>query len=337
MLIYSSSQLLWKCSSGYQADGGLTQPNHGDSRSWYRIDDSGLITYDDGSKMTEEGRNLIFGEIWEDIVQESARRKLTVPGDKLNALEGIVQELRRITRDECLAGLWRSRLVSELAWYQDASNNDSDSMIWNSERSCPSWSWTKTDGSLSFSHAENSAVVVLAAMITRNETVGEHPNLRLVVEGSIVLRAPMSTLPLDQSLPTFKFPNPGSSKQAFSNSIYLDGALTNPDFLPETVDGTPIIPARVDMRFMELSWGKMSGYQNVAQESRGLVLLPVADRPNTYRRSGFFVVGLEYDPEEVGGDTNLLATLSFGPKHVLPTEFGKIWKASLREEVVTII
>jgi len=88
---------------------------------------------------------------------------------------------------------------------------------------------------------------------------------------------------------------------------------------------------------MELSWGEFSGRQNVAQESRGLVLLPVADRPNTYRRTGFFVVGLEYDPDEVGGDTNLLAMLSFEPKNVLPTEFGKIWKASLKEEVVTII
>jgi len=230
MLIYGSSQLRWKCNYGYQADGGLAPPNHRDSRRSYRIDDSGLITYDDGSKMTEEGKNLIFGDIWQGIVQESARRELTVPGDKLNALEGIVQELRRITRDEYLAGLWRSSLVSELSWYQDASNSDSNSMIWNSERSCPSWSWTKTDGPLSFSHAENSAVVILAAMITRNETVGEHPNLRLVVEGSITLRAPMSTLPLDQSLPTFKFLNPGSSKQAFSNVSYLDGTLTNPDF-----------------------------------------------------------------------------------------------------------
>ena len=104
---------------------------------------------------------------------------LTVSGDKLNALEGIVQELRLQTGDEYLAGIWTKRLVNELSWYRYDPRKGSQALKCNTERTCPSWSWIKTDSPVSFSHAENSNVEVEYARILRNEKVSR----RLIVDG----------------------------------------------------------------------------------------------------------------------------------------------------------
>ena len=336
MLIYGSAQLLWKCTAGEQADGGLSNSNVSrDIRTSYQIDEKGVMIGLDGDIITPSHKKLIFRLMWERLVQESAQRALTVPGDKLNALDGIVQDIRRQTGDEYLAGLWRQSFVDQLAWYQDASRTDSDDLLWSRERSCPSWSWIKTDGPLRFACDRTASAVVEEAKVTRHEITGEHPDSRLVVEGSITLRAPLSTLPIEQIIPTFKFLNSGSSRQTFTNVLYLDGGLTNPDFISESVDGSMQLLVREDMRFLELNRGKIAS-NVMSEESRGLVLLPVEGQPNTYRRSGFFVVALEYDVDQIG-QPNLIMMLSAEPRNMQPTDFGIEWTASLVEEVVTII
>jgi hypothetical protein len=99
-----------------------------------------------------------------------------------------------------------------------------------------------------------------------------------------------------------------------------------------------LIGAPPDMRFLELSWGKQDGNQNIANESRGLVLVPldVEGRNDVFRRVGFYIVALEEDLERKQG--NLVSMLSFGSEggNVTPTEFGKLWKASLKRESVII-
>ncbi|TAQ91339.1 hypothetical protein B7494_g308 [Chlorociboria aeruginascens] len=337
MLIYSSGQLSWRCRTRVQVDGGVTKSNtYWNIKDTYRFDENGEMIYDDGSKVPDSGKDFIFGTMWRDIVGELSSRTLSVAADKLNALEGIVQELRLQTGDEYVAGLWKQHLVSQLSWYQDPTRVGSESMLWSKERSCPSWSWIKTDGPVSFSYAENSRVEVKYVKILRNEMVGDYPNLRLEVDGGVMLRAPMSTLPITESLPKFRFPAPGHSHFAFTNVIFPDGALTNPELLVQTVSGEPVISAPHTLRFLELSWGKKDGKQNIADESRGLVLLPIKTiegRENVYQRVGFFVVALEEDREE----DNVVTLLSLEPRDVRPTAFGTVWKRSLKEEVALII
>jgi hypothetical protein len=337
MLIYGSRQLLWTCYAGVQVDGGLT----GSNLAWghkniIRANEMGEMVDFNGNRVSEDERMVILGKVWRDIVQQSSRRALTVAGDKLNALDGIVQELRRQAGGEYLAGLWKQRLVSELSWYQDSTHNGWESMLCNTERTCPSWSWISTDGPVSFSYAGNSRVMVEDAKIVRSKLIGEYPNSRLVVDGTITLRAPMSTLPIAQSLPYFTFPTGDMSRLAFTNVIFPDGALTNPEFTIQTVNGEPQIVAPDDLRFLELSWGKEEGSQNMASESRGLALVPVQSedgRKDVFQRIGYFIVALEQGLDMEG----LVYSASAEPGNVMPTEFGKLWRNNLREERVLII
>jgi hypothetical protein len=338
MLIYGSAQLLWKCSTGVLVDGGVPGSNSSrELKNSYRTDEKGDMVWDDGTRVTDSGKELIFGRMWRDIVRESSRRVLKYPEDKLNALEGIVQEFRRQTGDEYLAGLWKSRLVGDLSWYQNPTHKGEEFIKLNTERDCPSWSWIKTDGPVSHSYAENSRVVVKHAQVDI-EIVPEGTKRRLVVEGGITLLAPMSTLPIMQALPNFKFLTKGCSRLAFTNVIFPDGAATNPEFSVEETNGDVLIGAPPDMSFLELSWGKQDGNQNIANESRGLVLVPldVEGRNDVFRRVGFYIVALEEDLERKQG--NLVSMLSFGSEggNVTPTEFGKLWKASLKRESVII-
>jgi hypothetical protein len=336
MLIYGSAQLLWICREEVQVDGGIKGSNSNvNIRNSYRINERDEMIYDDGSRATDSGKEFIFQNLWQDLVQESSRRTLTVSGDKLNALEGIVQELRLQTGDEYLAGIWRKRLVSELSWYQYDPRKGSQALKCNTERTCPSWTWIKTDGPVSFSHAENSNVEVEYARILRNEKVSR----RLIVDGYVRLLAPMSNLPISECAPHFIFQYPGSARRAFTNMIFPDGGFENGVFEVDIVNGEKKTSAPLDMRFLELSWGKQDGSQDIANESRGLVLVSanIKESPEIYRRVGFFVVALEEDLEKKRG--NLVSMLSFGPEagNVTATEFGKVWKANLKVEEVTLV
>lgn len=334
ILIYGSSQMTWRCREGFQCDGGLVKRDH---RWTSQV--SAMDSLEEFSQRgTSSSRQIIMRSLWRDVVTEASRRALSVASDKLNAVEGIVQELRRMTGDEYLAGLWLQRLPSDLSWYQDPTHRGSESLLLTKERTCPSWSWISTDGPVSFSFAENSEVAVEAAEIIRNEITGQHPNSRLRVDGAIQLRAPMSTLPIDQTLPNFMFPGPEQSRLAFTNVIYPDGALTNPYVDVQDLNGQPQIMLPDDLRFLELSWGKQDGQQNTASESRGLVLVPgrsVDGRTDVYERFGFFFVALEEDVD--AKSQGLILSLSVEPGNVRMTEFGRIWKESLKEEVVIII
>jgi hypothetical protein len=90
-----------------------------------------------------------------------------------------------------------------------------------------------------------------------------------------------------------------------------------------------------------LSCGKQDGSQDIANESRGLVLVSanIEESPEVFRRVGFFVVALEDDLEKKRA--NVMSMLSFAPENetgnVTATEFGKVWKANLKVEEITLI
>jgi hypothetical protein len=58
------------------------------------------------------------------------------------------------------------------------------------------------------------------------------------------------------------------------------------------------------MRFLELSWGKEDGNQDIVNESRGLVLVLVniEGRSDVFWRAGFYIVALEEDLERKHGN-----------------------------------
>lgn len=72
--------------------------------------------------------------MWINIVETYSRSSLTVPSDKLVALSGIAKRLRSMTKDQYVAGMWRSCLQLYLLWCVDAEKKVNDYRA-------PSWSW----------------------------------------------------------------------------------------------------------------------------------------------------------------------------------------------------
>jgi hypothetical protein len=85
-------------------------------------------------------RNL---KIWADIVTMYQKCDFTFESDKLVALAGVIKMAEKQTGDECLAGLWKSRLLFYLGW----SNRDQQrSRIPGVDT--PSWSWMSMKGAV---------------------------------------------------------------------------------------------------------------------------------------------------------------------------------------------
>ncbi|SMR49415.1 unnamed protein product [Zymoseptoria tritici ST99CH_3D1] len=82
-----------------------------------------------------------------DLVRDYSRRRLTYEDDRLPAISGLASRFETYTKDEYLAGLWKSDLLRGLAWLcEEASVMDKNyalRAIPSSEPSLPppSWSW----------------------------------------------------------------------------------------------------------------------------------------------------------------------------------------------------
>lgn len=351
-LIYGSSQLLFQCRTHIQSDGGLPPSNSSyNFQDDYRANTNGRLLNKDGTQVTPESTKKIHTFAWSSIVKEASRRNLTVAGDKLDSLAGIAQEITLQTGYTYLAGFWRETLLHDLSWHQSPTfqpEQDTPPLNWTQARHCSSWTWIKTDGPISFSHAENTSCDILHAEILQHEKKidpDDPQQPKLYVGGPLRLRAPISTLPLMEMLQHFQIAERETRHKAFANTIFPDGGLETNPYLCYSHTPTYNENGRVGviipptLRFLELSYGKEDGVQNIAAESRGLVIMPL-ERPGTegvYRRIGFYIVALEEDSKWEGkGVSNMMMVPGF-VADVRPTAFGARWRGGLRFEQVTIV
>jgi len=86
-------------------------------------------------------------ELWHGIVELYTSCNLTYTTDKLVALSGVAKLMEQALDDEYCAGLWRSRLVTELFWFGPLSNQGLS--LRPSPYRAPSWSWACLDGHIS--------------------------------------------------------------------------------------------------------------------------------------------------------------------------------------------
>ena len=242
------------------------------------------------------------------------------------------------TDNEYFVGLWREHAIEGLSWYQSLAAKGADDVLFNQNRTCPSWSWAGVDGPLFFSVGENVTATVEDIIITKNEIRGVAPHAaNLVVEGEITLQAPISSLQPYETLGEFAFFKETSIPQAFCNILYIDDGLSNPGVNVSVIVTQPTITLPDGLRFLELSRGKWDGSQNFAMESRGLLIVPVEGKEKTYRRAGFFVVALEYDVDMAASGQNPTFYMTVEQRNVRPTAFGETWIKSLEVDTVTLV
>jgi hypothetical protein len=130
VLHYGRDQLMWECNS---------QPLTSETGETQSRNDVAIRIFGNTYVDSDLGRR----NIWEAIVEEYTRRKITYSRDRLPAVSGIASKLRLdgIRHGRYVAGLWEEDLDFQIAWRADIDGN------WPSweytEPNCqiPTWSW----------------------------------------------------------------------------------------------------------------------------------------------------------------------------------------------------
>jgi hypothetical protein len=98
---FAEDQLYWECSEGLESEDGL--------RSFPVRPSIGVDGH--GGDWNES-----LGRLWQTLVEDYNRRLMANEADKLVAISGIVSTLADIVEDKYYAGIWESRLWSDLLW-----------------------------------------------------------------------------------------------------------------------------------------------------------------------------------------------------------------------------
>ncbi|KAK0649864.1 heterokaryon incompatibility protein-domain-containing protein [Cercophora newfieldiana] len=101
------------------------------------------------NEILRQGKDMTasdFHKSWRRIFNDYASRDLSDPGDRLNALTGVISVIEEARGEKCMFGHWPSLMPSSLAWQHLYPRK-----IW--ERACadvPSWSWAAWDATCWF-------------------------------------------------------------------------------------------------------------------------------------------------------------------------------------------
>jgi hypothetical protein len=147
----------------------------------------------DSSVQRERDREtrLIQDQFWGNIVVDFSRRRATLREDRLPALAGIADQLEVVWKDTYLAGVWKSRLVGNLAWI--ASNAKIPSQT--DPYLAPSWSWLSIeDSEIVFNLMESTDAEVLACSA---EPLYHSARLGQLKGGTLILRAAVASAPIE--------------------------------------------------------------------------------------------------------------------------------------------
>lgn len=139
VLHFGKRQLFWECRKGLASE---MHPKGVPSVAWVTERDSTLVNARSSFQAAVENKTWLRND-WKSIVITYSRANLTVASDKLVALSGIATEVQRITSDDYLAGLWRSDLINQLAWYVENWSG-----VKPQAYRAPSWSWASVDGQI---------------------------------------------------------------------------------------------------------------------------------------------------------------------------------------------
>lgn len=149
ILHFGSEQLFWECCNLQASEAfPFGKPTIGQRSEYASINVfKGPAT--EASRLQSLDRNARYlyltglQEDWRRIVRVYTRAALTEERDKLVAISALAREMRVVTNDDYLAGLWRTSLVDDLLWYAVHGKRP------KSYRA-PSWSWASIDGPVDY-------------------------------------------------------------------------------------------------------------------------------------------------------------------------------------------
>ncbi|KAH4164750.1 hypothetical protein HBI24_171850 [Parastagonospora nodorum] len=185
---FTDYQLVWECRSVQQSETGDFNDD------WTKPDLSRDIGFSvpERTKYPFKYPHTETGNTWQFVVSQYSQLQLTHASDRLPAIAAIVQRRMRARKDDLyIAGMWKSTLLVDSAWYRYPDQEDLE----RPDYTQPTWSWTSVPGAVLF------------------YKVSVHPSTRLVdvqyravgpshvgrfAEASILLRGMMLTAKLKE-------------------------------------------------------------------------------------------------------------------------------------------
>lgn len=97
---------------------------------------------------------------WRAVVAAYSKTALTYAQDRSVAISGIAKEFQSLLKDDYLAGMWKSNIVSNLLWHvDDYAENIVDVRSKDLENTSPSFSWLSLENAVRLGSEENAATL----------------------------------------------------------------------------------------------------------------------------------------------------------------------------------
>jgi hypothetical protein len=87
---------------------------------------------------------------WHDVVGIYSRLDMTKPGDKLIAIDGVAQFMKRTRESRYWAGLWEDSFISDLLWTVAVGDSWSTRPLRPTDWRAPTWSWASVDRQVAY-------------------------------------------------------------------------------------------------------------------------------------------------------------------------------------------
>lgn len=291
---FATDQLYFECMNQFKSEDGLLE------RMRYHTD---VLRLSDG---IEHYRPKAFIDTplsrWASIMYDYGKREGS-PSDKALAISNVARAFQPLVNDEYVAGHWRGTLLETLCWAARRACKIADSV--------PSWSWLSIHGVPSVRPrdmlGEGTAVTELASINDIKVVLADSGNpYGCVTEASIFLDVPV--VPMEQfetegyrGMTVFKVRPAGGNADGFmppfDDQMSLD---TDPGEFPGLL---ALIIGVIDRRTCTERTCKPS------QSVYGLLVVPVDDDSQRYKRVGMFITTASHFEPLVFADLHRLITL----------------------------
>jgi hypothetical protein len=214
MIHYAKCQLFWECKSALLSECGK------DELSIENTSFNPFNPYDFPFKFEISHAD----RSWQRLVESYTAMKFTRSSDVLPALAGIVaREMLRRPDDIYVAGMWKSSLLDDLAFWNLGNARE--------VTSGPSWSWSSYEGKCIWSEYDRLPTLSLVALNFTSvgpANIGDVINASIKLKGPVVMAKAVENQGHDLDLQLVKGPVMGDGT---TMSIYLplDQNLIRPD------------------------------------------------------------------------------------------------------------
>ena len=297
MVNFTDKQIWWECrsltaSEGYPKGYVERDPLH----YW------SLTTHQEVPGIDrEEGRMFLLCFIWDRIVEEYTKRKLTYNSDKLVALSGLAREAQMIYgvgqrgRDDYFAGIWACNGSRNLLWSTKRMNArlpDSISLQYSEQNStnlphrpdayiAPSWSWASVNGPIypppQIIDLGWPAVQLMINSVGRTTPLADA--FGAVTDGFMYLRAPLCEVS-PQTLEPVDLPYNYIGGESALNLAGGEVLIYWDDWTTSLAIQSSVSPVYL--------MGIQSLFSDHEAWTYGLVLMPTHAERGQYRRVGYF-------------------------------------------------